>query len=215
MTLCSALTCPPTTTGNTPTAFWTGRRRKRTASGSPSSGLPTGVPQRGNCTRTRTTRRIWTAHSAGIQTGAYLYSQAVTVEEAEEEAAYLLKRLEGRAIDGPVCYDWEIADRSSRTWSVSRETATACAAAFCARIAEAGYQPLIYESKEVGYLKYDQGELEPYMRWYPQYPDPRAQTPCPDFLYQMDLWQFSDRCTVDGIGKRTDGNLWLRARDGA
>ncbi|MBQ9348135.1 MAG: hypothetical protein IJT94_12510 [Oscillibacter sp.] len=155
------------------------------------------------------------AHAAGILTGAYLYSQAVSVEEALEEAEFLLDRLEGHVIDGPVCYDWEVPDRSSRAWSIPAETATACAAAFCARMAQAGYTPIIYESKYVGYMKYDQAVLEPYMRWYPQYPDRRGKTPCPDFLYQMDLWQFSDRCTVAGIGKRTDGNLWLRPKENA
>ena len=152
------------------------------------------------------------ALAAGIRTGAYLYSQAVSVAEAEEEADYILARLADLPIDAPVCYDWEVPDSSSRAYRVSRETATACAEAFCRKIEAAGYDAILYESKYTGYMKYDQDALSPYMSWYPQYPGRGSGDPCPDYLYQMDVWQFSDRCSVAGIGKRTDGNLWFRLK---
>ena len=153
------------------------------------------------------------AMAEGIRTGVYFFSQAVTVEEAIEEADFVIEHLQEHPIDGPVCFDWERDDSSYRVYRVPADMATACAVAFCRRIAMAGYTPVVYESRDTGYKKYDQGALAPYLSWYSKYLDKGSRNPCPDFYYHTDLWQFSKRCAVAGIGKRVDGNLWLLPRD--
>ena len=45
------------------------------------------------------------AMAAGIETGVYFFAQAITVEEAIEEADFVISLLEGHEIDGPVAYD--------------------------------------------------------------------------------------------------------------
>lgn len=47
---------------------------------------------------------------AGLETGVYFFAQAVTVEEAIEEADYVISLLDGLDINGPVAYDWEMHD---------------------------------------------------------------------------------------------------------
>ena len=43
----------------------------------------------------------------GMEVGVYFFSQAVTPQEAEEEADYILQVLDGQALAFPVAFDWE------------------------------------------------------------------------------------------------------------
>ena len=147
------------------------------------------------------------AMEAGLETGVYFFAQAITVEEAIEEAEFVLDLIEDYDIDGPVAYDWEMHDATYRVYGTSPEMATACAIAFCERIEEAGYDAMIYAGSYVSYLKYDQGAIEDYLHWYPEYKSEDSEILAPDFLYQMDYWQFSSSCTVEGISGRVDGNI--------
>jgi len=147
------------------------------------------------------------AMDAGLETGVYFFAQAITVEEAIEEAEFVLELLEDLEIDGPVAYDWEMHDSTYRVYGTPPEMATACAVAFCQRIEEAGYDAMIYAGQYVSYIKYDQGAIEPFLSWYPEYKSEKSESLTPGFYYQMDYWQFSSNCSIDGIGGRVDGNL--------
>ena len=147
------------------------------------------------------------AMDAGIETGVYFFAQAITVEEAIEEAEFVLELLEDVEIDGPVAYDWEMHDSTYRVYGTSPEMATACAVAFCQRIEEEGYDAMVYAGQYVSYLKYDQGAIEPFLSWYPEYKSEKSESLTPAFYYQMDYWQFSSNCEIDGIGGRVDGNI--------
>ena len=147
------------------------------------------------------------AMAAGLETGVYFFAQAITVEEAIEEADFVIELLRDHEIDGPVAYDWEMHDSSYRVYGTSPELATACAIAFCERIKEAGYTPMIYAGQYVSYIKYDQGAISQYLSWYPEYKSDKSEKLYPTFYYQMDYWQFSSNCYVNGIGGRVDGNL--------
>ena len=77
------------------------------------------------------------AMAAGLDVGVYFFSQAVTEEEAREEARFVLERLEGYDITYPVVFDWERQSASdSRTLETDGAAQTACAAAFCQAIEE-------------------------------------------------------------------------------
>ena len=147
------------------------------------------------------------AMAAGLETGVYFFAQAITVEEAIEEADFVIELLRDHEIDGPVAYDWEMHDSTYRVYGTSPEMATACAIAFCERIKEAGYTPMIYAGQYVSYIKYDQGAISQYLSWYPEYKSDKSEKLYPTFYYQMDYWQFSSNCYVNGIGGRVDGNL--------
>ena len=152
------------------------------------------------------------AMAAGIETGVYFFAQAITVEEAIEEADFVISLLEGHEIDGPVAYDWEMHDSSYRVYGTTPEMATACAIAFCQRIEEAGYDAMVYAGQYVSYIKYDQGALEPYLSWYPEYKSASSEQLYPTLYYHRDYWQYSSSGTVAGIGGRVDLNLQFLPR---
>ena len=149
------------------------------------------------------------AMAAGLDTGVYIFSQAITVEEAIEEADYVISLLDGRQLTGPVTYDWEMKDSSYRVYGTDPAVATACARAFCDRIAQAGYQPMAYVSRYVGYFKFDLRELSGVPLWYPEYKyvSTAAEKVCPQLYYRMDYWQYTNKLQVNGLGGPVDGNL--------
>lgn len=85
------------------------------------------------------------AANAGLTVGVYFYSQAVTEEEAAEEARFVVERLRGTNVSGPIAYDLEFytADEA-RTDDLTGEQATQNALAFCDVIRQAGYEPVVY-----------------------------------------------------------------------
>lgn len=146
------------------------------------------------------------ALDAGLEVGVYFFSQAVTPEEAEEEAGYVLAALEGYDITYPIAFDWEpISDEGARTSGLDGETLTRCAAAFCAKVEGAGRRAAVYFNQSLGYLRYDLRELTDYALWLAEYDDK------PDFYYHFDLWQYSHTGQVAGIEGNVDLDLDFRA----
>lgn len=145
------------------------------------------------------------ATQAGLEVGVYFFSQAVSEEEAEEEARFVLALLDGQKLDGPVVFDWENIDKEpARTDGVDSATVTAAANAFCRIIEEAGYRPMIYFNQHIAYLCYDLEGVAQYPFWLAQY------SPAPDFYYDFQMWQFTDAGQVAGISGKADLNLRLR-----
>ena len=89
------------------------------------------------------------ARAAGIDVGAYFFSQAVTVQEAIMEADYVLGLLDGVPLDLPVYFDWEpvFAD-DSRTASFDASRLTNIAAAFCRVVEQGGCSAGIYLNRQ-------------------------------------------------------------------
>ena len=126
------------------------------------------------------------AIDAGLDVGAYFFSNAITVEEALEEADLLLSKLEPyrEHVTYPVVCDWEyLGGEGGRTYGVDSETITRCIAAFCERVREAGYTPMLYFNTFCGYVKMDLRDLEQYNLWFAEYSD------YPTFLYGFQFWQ--------------------------
>ena len=146
------------------------------------------------------------AKENGLLAGVYFFSQAVSEEEAVEEAEQVLSWLNGRALDGPVVYDWEtIEDDEARTDGVSGETVTACARAFCDTIRQGGYTPMLYCNGMLGYLSYDLTDLQDIGVWYAEYGD------YPSYAYAMELWQYTNSGSVSGIEGSADRDIWFRS----
>ncbi|MEE1318027.1 MAG: glycoside hydrolase family 25 protein [Ruminococcus sp.] len=142
------------------------------------------------------------AKAVGIKVGAYFFSQAITTAEAIEEADYVKEILGDIKLDFPVAYDWEIIkDDTARTDSVSAAQATECARAFCNRIKELGYTPMLYSPSRELYFKYDLSRLSDIDIWYCEYAN------VPTFYYEFSMWQYSASGTVDGIDGAVDLNV--------
>lgn len=143
------------------------------------------------------------ALDAGLDVGVYFFSQAVTPQEAREEAQFVLDTLAGQALSYPVVFDWEpiTPGKEARTDGLDGETLTQCAAAFCAQIAQGGYTPAVYFNQDQGYLTYDLGRLSQYPFWLADYDS------APDFYYHFALWQYTHTGSVAGIQGNVDWNL--------
>lgn len=144
------------------------------------------------------------AEAAGLAVGAYFFSQAVSPEEAAEEAEFVLGMIKGRKLTGPVVFDWEpVGDPEARTADMTGQTLTDCALAFCKTIENAGYRAGVYFNQYQANSMYRLSELTDYVLWLAMYED--AMT----FPYAMDLWQYSCEGIVDGIELPVDLNLWF------
>ncbi|MCD8377144.1 MAG: glycoside hydrolase family 25 protein [Oscillospiraceae bacterium] len=144
------------------------------------------------------------ALEAGLQVGVYFFSQAVTVQEAREEAAFVLEAIDGYDVTLPVAFDWEyISDAEARTDGVSSEELTRFAAAFCAAVEEGGCQAMVYFYVDLGYISYDLTQLREYGFWLSEYAD------SPSFYYHFSMWQYSNSGVIDGISEAVDLNIYL------
>ena len=143
------------------------------------------------------------ATAAGLKVGAYFFSQAVTVEEAVEEAEFVLDAVKGWDVQMPLVFDWEYMGYDVRTGKMDARTLTDMAKAFCDTIREAGYEPMIYfgRSQSEDMMKLE--ELTDYPFWLAMY------STIMDYPYKIQMWQYTDQGTVPGIEGNVDLNLWF------
>ncbi len=141
------------------------------------------------------------ARAAGLKVGGYFFSQAITAEEAVEEANYALELIRGLELDMPVVYDWEYVDETCRTANLDARTLTDCTKAFCRTIEDAGYEAMIYFNKDQSHKQMFLDELTAYPFWLASY------TTQLDYPYKIDMWQYTDTGSVPGIEGNVDMNL--------
>lgn len=156
------------------------------------------------------TANIRGASAAGLDVGVYFFSQAVSEKEAEEEAELTLKILGDTKLQLPVCFDPEnilledhTKDPAARTSSVSKEQFTRNTNAFCTKIKEAGYEPMIYCNMLWEAFNLDMSELTGIPVWYADY-EKKPQTP-----YAFEYWQYSNEGKVPGISGVTDMDIQM------
>lgn len=142
------------------------------------------------------------AKAAGLKVGAYFFSQAASVADAEEEAAAAVKKLNGRTLDYPLAFDWEnIGDEPARTDDITGSELTQIAEAFCDAVNKAGYKSIVYANSAQMFIMYDFNTMKDYDFWLADYRD------FPTMYYNYDMWQYSDEGTIDGIDGAVDLNI--------
>lgn len=148
------------------------------------------------------------AQAAGIDVGVYFFSQALNEEEAVEEAEFVLEQLEAYEITYPVIFDWEeVSSTSARTNEMNMLLLTACAKAFCERVEEAGLRGGVYFNQAYGYQQFNLQSLKDHIFWLAQYEE------TPTFVYDFQLWQYTNEGSVPGISTNVDLNIcfWNKA----
>ncbi len=142
------------------------------------------------------------ANAAGIDAGVYFYTQAISVEEAVEEADYVIENLEGYELSMPIVFDIERPSASSfRTQDLSMQEFTDLTIAFCERVREAGYEPMIYGNMISFTTMLDLTRLEDYPKWFAHYDESMY------YPYDYDIWQYSDTGKLEGVEESVDFNL--------
>ena len=144
------------------------------------------------------------AKAAGLQVGVYFFSQAISVAEAEEEARFVLEKLDGQALDLPIVFDWEFAPaEDARTADVTPQMLNSCAMAFCEAVKAAGYQPMVYFNPDLARRMMDLPlmQAQGYPFWLAMYSNTMT------FPYRVDMWQYTSGGTVLGIEGFVDIDL--------
>ncbi len=150
-------------------------------------------------------KNIAGAKEAGLQVGVYFFSQAVSTEEAEEEAEFVLSLLDGTELDLPLVFDEEIIrNDDARTDAVLLSQFTENALAFFEKIKAAGYEPMLYTNLISECLVYDLEQLEGIPVWFAGY-DIFPLTP-----YQFEFWQYTESGALEGISEPVDLNIRIR-----
>ena len=167
-------------------------------------------------------QNVKNAKKAGVKVGVYFFSQAITVEEAIEEASLTIAMCKGYGIDLPVVMDWETGS-GYRTQPLKGEAFANVLDAFCTLIAKNGYTPAVYLCSDdinnrLG--KYQSRILGVYKLWY-AYPYScywpasksyksnyyQAGDTIPPRSYAFEYWQYSWHGKVAGIGTEVDLNI--------
>ena len=139
--------------------------------------------------------------NSGLPIGVYLYSYALSVEDALKEAEMTLKWLNNRKLNLPVYYD--IEDKSQET--LSKQTLTDMCKTFCTRIEKAGYWAGVYANKYwlTSHLNHEELQ-EKYTIWVAQYNTENT------YKGKYDMWQYTSAGKVNGVSGNVDMNILYR-----
>jgi GH25 family lysozyme M1 (1,4-beta-N-acetylmuramidase) len=143
------------------------------------------------------------ATAAGVKVGVYFFSQAISVEEAVEEAQFLLEIIDGWELQMPVAFDWECLADDYRTLGTDKRTVTDCAKAFCDTLEEKGYDTMVYFNPSQSRFQMHLEELVDYGFWLAMYSDQMT------YEYKVDMWQYTNKGSVPGIKGDVDINLYF------
>ena len=107
-----------------------------------------------------------TCKSLKLPVGVYHYSMAKTVNEAINEANYLISNvLKGKQFEYPIYMDVEDATQKK----LGKKLLTDIVVAYCETLENAGYYVGIYSSKSFFSTYMDEKRLEPYDKWVAQW----------------------------------------------
>lgn len=155
------------------------------------------------------------ALNAGLKVGVYIYSQAISEQEAIEEADFLLERVYKYDITLPLVIDYEYAaGNTGRLYdaNLSREQATAVVNAFCARVTQYGYTGMVYANRFMLTNDLNASDIEDkYRVWLANYQSPQMTdfgNPTTSYQGEYDFFQFSSQGSVPGINGYVDLNYW-------
>ncbi len=162
----------------------------------------------------------------GIEVGLYFYSQALTVEEAREEARQVLyymnppkdsdvyERMKGGFIDLkdkitlPIVMDYEYSPVSSGRFvygKISKEQATKNCEAFIGEIKAAGFDACVYGSANFLEEQLDCDRLSQFVPiWLAHF------TSYTSYKGDYTWWQYTESGRVDGISENVDMDVWYK-----
>lgn len=144
------------------------------------------------------------AIEAQLDVGIYFYSQAISQDEAVQEANFVAQNLEPyRAhIKYPVAFNMGfVSNDKSRIEGLSREDKTAVSISFLDAVRASGYVPMVYGDKEWLLKEVDLTKLQDYDVWLSQ------EEEIPDYPYRYAMWQYNTDGVLNGIDGGADLNI--------
>lgn len=163
------------------------------------------------------------ARANDVMVGVYYYSTATSPTEAQKEAKYVLNVLDGRELDLPVAYDFEMPSGSRLTsaynsWSSStrKDKAATNSLAFLNYIEKnSDYESMFYSYRSItspygspGRNKINMNLIDNKFKvWLAQYSSDNS------YERPYEYWQYTSSGSVTGIGGRVDCNFWYYDND--
>ncbi len=140
------------------------------------------------------------ASEAGLNIGVYFFSQAITKEEALEEANLVYQNIKDYKITYPIAFDMEkITGDISRIDTLTKEEKSNIALVFLQSLKDVGYKGIIYGNKEWLIQQINLSTVGSFDIWLSQIGD------VPDYPYKFSMWQYTQSGKIDGI--TGDANL--------
>jgi len=126
------------------------------------------------------------AKDAGLHVGVLFSSQAITKEEAEEEAQFVIDTLGEETIDYPVCFYMDyVSNDKARVEDITGEEKTLVARAFMDKIDQNGLNCIMYGDKEWLLCNMNYTSVSYYDILLDQEAD------IPDFPYRIKMWKYA------------------------
>lgn len=152
---------------------------------------------------------IQQAQKNGVLVGVYFFSTAINTDEALEEAAWAVDAIKGYKISYPVVYDCEgYTNTNSRMYGISANNRTDNALKFLKYVKDAGYDTMLYGAKAdfENTTLWNISRIEKDNKiWVAHYSHPAyPQKQNPDYNGKYDMWQYTNRGTVDGVEGNCD-----------
>ena len=152
------------------------------------------------------------ALNAGLEVGVYIYSQAISVKEAIEEARFALNLCKGYHFTLPIVMDYEYyapgQGRLARA-NLSKAQRTRICQAFCTTIRQAGYPAMVYANRNLltedmyGEQIVDAGHEIWLAEW----------NPTPKYTGTFTYWQYTDAGYTAGFDHKVDMNFRYQLPD--
>ena len=164
-----------------------------------------GYGQAGNMVEDDYARRnLEEARKAGLEIGAYFFSQATTVDEVDDEIFFFMKILGDTELTMPIVLDWErVGVETARTNNVDAETLTAMQKHFCKTMVDFGYTPMVYFNWHLAESSLYLSELEDYPFWLALYQNYMT------YPFRVEMWQYTCTGRVPGIQGDVDINVYM------
>lgn len=141
-----------------------------------------------------------------IDVGVYFFTQALSEEEAEDEAEFVIDSIAPYKVTYPVVIDVEaVTSTNARGNDLTSDERTRYCITFCEKIKEAGYTPMIYGNLKTFMLLLNIEELEEYDKWFAYYDEAYY------FPYDFKIWQYTNKGKVSGIKGDVDLNISFEA----
>ncbi len=161
------------------------------------------------CTDPNYKANIEGALAAGIKVGVYYFTEALTTDEAREEAEFCISKIKDYNITLPVAIDYEYPTDGKNpigrmyNAKLTKAEATANVKAFCAAVKKAGYTPLVYANKsDLSSLINGKTIGNTYKVWLANY------TTKTTYANSYEYWQYTSSGKVSGITGKVDCNFW-------
>lgn len=144
------------------------------------------------------------ANDAGLDVGVYFMSQAVTEDEAREEAKYVLDNILGYRITYPIALVMQpVKNDTARADALSKADRTTVMRAFLKEIKDKGYIPIIYGTKRSLFKDIDLVKVVgDYEIWLSD-----TGSDYPDYPYRYSMWQYDLKGAVEGVSGDVNFNI--------